>query len=226
MSIFFRKPLPPFPTWHDAPLYKAQGYQPIHVEKSRADDGHETAREGPWAFGPIGAADLYADSNVVAILGARLPWPNGNTPMDDLRVTWIAFIRLDIHRNKKLAAACEVIVRSHVDGDSPVRVMQDSTALLLPFRIADVMGDSQRYTLRSAYVSVPGDSIHVNGGMGSSVSVSACGACFIADGGRFSWRDGRGLLQVPRSELPALSVDSARAIVSECQDALSIQAAA
>jgi hypothetical protein len=220
LNIFTRTPTPePFPTYADAEQYRAAGYEVIPVELSRATAGHETPMQGPWGFGvPASSVGLPAH-NVPAILGCRLPWKNSHVSLDELRTRWLAFVRLDIHNNPKIARAAEAIVRSHVD-TGPVRLTQGSTALLLPFRVADVrvagMGeDSHKYTLDSGFIGAPGDKFAC-----SRVTVSAPGACFIADGGPYSYRAGLGLLQLPYAELPALSVMQAVGIVTECRDLL------
>jgi hypothetical protein len=220
LSLFKRKP-DPFPTWHDAPAYAGLSYCPLPVEISQAEKGLEIPTGGGWAFGGGTVWEQDFDKNTVAILCGRLPWPHsqGTTSLADCQRTWIATARINVHSHTRTARDVEAIVAKSA-GDAPVRECRDSAALLVPFRV-DV--DPRSFGQQTSSHRLPGDARF---SPMNSVVIECSGACFIAGGGNWSWKGGRDLLTVPRSALPLLSPESARAMIEECDAAMRAKAAA
>jgi hypothetical protein len=226
LEFFTRKPTPPLVDWSHAPALRAAGYCALPIEKYAVETGYgggEQPLSGGWAHG-LGEPS-NPDTTVLGVLCGRLPLlyhgGHATVPLDEARATWICAVRIEVISNARVARELESVVRKFAGADAPVRECAGSPSLLIPF--AAQCYDPRDFGQSSKGVMLPGDKKYSGTNV---VTVASAGTCFVAGGGKWSWRDGRDLLTVPRSELPVLTPGKARELIDECNGLLNAKAAA
>jgi hypothetical protein len=211
MALFTRKPEPLTP-YADAPLYTAQGYAVLPVERYYAERGPSTPCDphsweqphggGGWAWGL--PAPLDPENWVTGLQAGILPRTggrdSGGLSSTEATATWLAVVRVT-GAGKRGAKHVESIV-----GDAPIiRTDVVSGDLLMPYRAA--VSDPREYGFRVGLVTCYGNEV------------------FLASGPRFTWKDGRSPATVRRDELPSLNWTQARDLVDSIVSVLSKAAA-
>jgi hypothetical protein len=208
--------------WRDASLYRDLGYWVLPVERSQLDKGLERP-EGAFAHGVIGDPSNPNDVTV-GIGGCRLFI--GNASLEDCKASWCGFVRIDVPTDKIVARELGEVVARYLPG-GPIRVDAATPSLLFPFQLApgEVAGgfDPREWTRATNGYALPTDAR--SDGL-NRVSVCTAAECFIPNGHRYSWVDGRELLAVPRAALPTLSMAQSRGLVIECDAFLTARVAA
>jgi hypothetical protein len=204
LSLFSKKPLEPLVPYADAPLYTAQGFAVLPVERYYAEAGPSTPADPHSWECPHGGghgwglpAPIDPEKWVTGIQAGILPRAGGRSSTE-ATATWLAVVRVT-GAGKRAGKHIESIV-----GDAPIRTDVVNGDLLIPYR-AEV-SDPREYSFRRGLVTCYGNEV------------------FLPSGPRFVW-NGRSPATVPRAELPSLNWTQARDLVDLIVSVLSKRAA-
>jgi hypothetical protein len=213
-------------TFSQAERFHANGYEPCPMYFGDANP------HGPWGVSYHYRPDyarMYPD-HAVAILTDVRP-VMGAIAADACKSRWLAALRMQVFGDKGLAKAVDELVNSRLtwrDGVdtrlSPVRLDNTTRSTLRVFALSDREYQSfEPPHMRWSYV-MPNDPpkerrylVDYRANKAEWISAVGCFAYSADTEGRpYEWTDG-GLLAVPRSALPVITADDARALLADIE---------